>query len=117
MIKHHILMTVEEYFAVKNYLVTLNSQDKFKNDTCMKKFYKAFAIDSTIKLDRNKRLYDNPSTIVEFYLERNHTLLSTIGLFCREHAIDQNRNNPHLAKALNVLKDYMAAELMDIHNL
>ncbi len=117
MIKHSVLMTVEEYFAIKNYLVELKSQGKLNNDAYMLKFYKAFAIDSSIKLDRNKKLYDNPSSVIIFYLEDDKTLLSTIGLFCREHAIDNKRTNPVLSKALNHLKDYIAAELLDVLGL
>ena len=48
MIKHSILMTIEEYFAVKNYLVKLKSQGKLDNDVFMQKFYKSFAIESSI---------------------------------------------------------------------
>ena len=117
MIKHSILMTTEEYFAVKNYLIQLKSQDKFNNDVFMQKFYKSFAIESSIKLDREQKIFDNPEVSVVFYLDNNHTLLSTIGLFCREHSIDTNKNNPALARALRKIKDYISAELLDIFNL
>lgn len=117
MIKHSILMTAEEYFAVKNYLVELRSQGKLDNDKFIQKFYQAFAIDSCIKIDRGNRLFDNPICTVEFSLENNQTMLSTIGLFCREHAMDQNRKNPQLAKALTDLKNYIASELLDFLGL
>ena len=42
MIKHNILMTVEEYFAVKNYLAGLKLQGKLDNDVFVQKFYKSF---------------------------------------------------------------------------
>ena len=44
MIKHSILMTTEEYFAVKNYLVKLKSQGKLDNDVFMQMLYKTFAM-------------------------------------------------------------------------
>ena len=117
MIKHSILMTTEEYFAVKNYLVKLKSQGKLDNDVFMQKFYKAFAVESSIKIDRKQKLFDNPEVEVVFFLENNQTLLSTIGLFCREHSMDLNRNNPTIARALRKIKDYISAELLDIFNL
>ena len=117
LVKHSVLMTVEEYFAIKNYLVQLKAQGKFDNDEFMQKFYKAFAIESSIKLDRKHSLFDNADAHVEFFLENNHTMLSTVGLFCREHSIDKHRIDPLLSRALRKLKDYMAAELLDILGL
>ena len=108
-------MTTEQYFLIKNYLVKIKST--LHNDIYLQEFYKAFAIESNIKLDKNAKLFDNPFCTVELYLNEDTTLLSTIGLFCREHAIDQYRHNPQLSKALSVLKNYIAAELMDILNL
>ena len=116
MIKHSIVMTVEDYFLVKNYLIKLKKEGKLDNDNFLQKFYTAFALDSSLKLERHAKLFDNPTAVVELSLDNSHTLLATIGLFCREHAIDQNRNNPQLAKALNIIKDYMSAELMDLNN-
>lgn len=115
--KHIVVMDVEGYFQIKNYLVGLKQSNKLDNDKFIQKFYQAFAVDSCIKIDRGKRLFDNPICTVEFYLDNNQTMLSTVGLFCREHAIDQNRENPHLAKALFTLKDYISSELMDLLNL
>ena len=83
----------------------------------MQKFYNSFAIESSIKLDRKQKIFDNPEVSVVFYLDNNYTLLSTIGLFCREYSMDINRNNPVLARALRKIKDYISAELMDIYNL
>ena len=117
MIKHSILMTTEEYFAVKNYLVKLKSQSKFDNDVFMQKFYKSFAIESSIKIDRKHKLLDNPEVEVVFFLEKNQKLLSTIGLFCREHSIDINSSNPTVASALRKIKNYMSTELLDLLNL
>lgn len=117
MIKHNILMTTEEYFAVKNYLIKLKSQGKLDNDVFMQKFYKSFAIESSIKIDRKQKIFDNPEVSVVFYLDNNHTLLSTIGLFCREHSIDVNREQPIVARALRKIKDYISTELLDIFNL
>jgi hypothetical protein len=117
MIKHNILMTTEEYFAVKNYLIKLKSQGKLDNDVFMQKFYKSFAIESSIKIDRKQKIFDNPEVSVVFYLDNNHTLLSTIGLFCREHSIDVNREQPMVARALRKIKDYISTELLDIFNL
>ena len=117
LIKHTLVIDVEGYFAVKNYLYELQINKKLLNDVYVQKFYKAFAVESSIKLDRNVRLFDNPSSLVIFYLENDSTLLATIALFCREHAMDQNRKNPQLAKALNVIKDYISAELIDLNNL
>lgn len=115
--KHTVVMDVEGYFQIKNYLVELKQNNKLDNDKFIQKFYQAFAVDSCIKIDRGKRLFDNPTCVVEFSLENNQTMLSTIGLFCREHAMDQNRKNPQLAKALSILKDYIASELMDLLGL
>ena len=115
--KHNILMTTEEYFAVKNYLIKLKSQGKLDNDVFMQKFYKSFAIESSIKIDRQQKLFDNPEANVAFFLENNHTLLSTIGLFCREHSIDLNSSNPTVASALRKLKNYISSELLDLLNL
>lgn len=117
MIKHSILMTTEEYFAVKNYLVKLKSQGKLDNDVFMQKFYKSFAVESSIKIDRKQKLFDNPEVNVVFFLENNQTLLSTIGLFCREHSIDLNSSNPTVASALRKIKNYISAELLDLLNL
>lgn len=117
MVKHSLLMDVEEYFAVKNYLIKLSQENKLMNDTYIKQFYKAFAIESNIELDRKARLFDNPLATVIFYLDNDSALLSTIGLFCREHAIDQNRNNPQLANALSRIRNYISTELMDIYGL
>ena len=117
MIKHNILMTTEEYFAVKNYLIQLKLQDKFNDDVFMQKFYNSFAIESSIKLDRKQKIFDNPEVSVVFYLDNNHTLLSTIGLFCREHSMDINKDKPIVARALSKIKNYISAELMDIFNL
>ncbi len=117
MIKHSIVMTVEEYFAVKNYLVQLKAQRKFDNDEFMQKFYKSFAIESSIKLERRDKLFDNAEAQIEFFLENNHTMLSTVGLFCREHSIDKHRTDPLLSRALRKLKDYIAAELLNILGL
>lgn len=115
--KHSVVMRAEEYFLLKNYLVELRNKNVFNNDVFLQEFYKSFAIESNIKLDRKAKLFDNPACTVEFQLENNITLLSTIGLFCREHAMDQNRDNPQLAKALSVLKNYISTELMDLLNL
>ncbi len=117
MIKHSVVMTVEEYFAVKHYLIRLKAQEKLDNDVFMQKFYKAFAIESSIKIDRRNKLFDNAEAHIEFLLENNQTMLSTVGLFCREHSIDNNRENPVLARALRKLKDYMSAQLLDILGL
>ena len=117
MIKHNILMTVEEYFAVKNYLAELKLQGKLDNDVFVQKFYKSFAIESSIKLDRKQKLFDNPEVEVVFFLENNQTLLSTIGLFCREYSIDLNSSNPTVASALRKIKNYISAELLDLLNL
>lgn len=115
--KHMVVMDVESYFQIKNYLVELKQNNKLDNDKFIQKFYQAFAVDSYIKIDRGNRLFDNPICTVEFSLENNQTMLSTIGLFCREHAMDQNRKNPHLAKALTDLKNYIASELLDFLGL
>lgn len=115
--KHMIVMDVESYFQIKNYLVELKQNNKLDNDKFIQKFYQAFAVDSYIKIDRGNRLFDNPICTVEFSLENNQTMLSTIGLFCREHAMDQNRKNPQLAKALTDLKNYIASELLDFLGL
>ena len=117
MIKHNILMTMEEYWAVKVYLVELKARGLLDNDEFMLKFYKSFAVNSSIKIDRKKNLFDNPEVIVIFDLENNHTLLSTIGLFCREHSMDINKDKPIVARALRKIKNYISAELMDIFNL
>lgn len=117
MIKHNILMTTEEYFAAKSYLVKIKSQGKLDNDVFMQKFYKSFAVESSIKIDRQQKLFDNPEVHVVFFLENDHTLLSTIGLFCREHSIDLNSNNPTVASALRKIKNYISAELLDLLNL
>jgi hypothetical protein len=113
--KHLVVMTAEQYFLLKNYMVEI--KDTLQNDIYLKEFYKAFAIDSNIKLERGARLFDNPTCTVEFYLKHNQTILSTVGLFCREQAIDQYKNNPRLSKALSILKNYIASELIDILNL
>ena len=115
--KHTILMTLEEYFAVKNYFVELNRQGKFKFDKSMQKFYKAFAIESSIKLDKKQNMFDNPEVEVMFHLEKNQTLLSTVGLFCREHAMDIKTIHPVTSRALEKIKIYIATELMDILGL
>ena len=115
--KHMVVMDVEGYFQIKNYLVELKQNNKLDNDKFIQKFYQAFAIDSYIKIDKGNRLFDNPICTVEFSLENNQTMLSTIGLFCREHAMDQNRKNPQLAKALTDLKNYIASELLDFLGL
>lgn len=117
MTKHSILMTTEEYFAVKNYLVELKSQGKLDNDVFLQKFYKSFVVNSLIKIDRKANLFDNPEVIIVFDLEDNHTLLSTIGLFCREHSMDINKDKPIVARALRKIKNYISAELMDILGL
>ena len=117
MIKHSILMTVEEYFAVKNYLIKLKSQGKLDNDVFMQKFYKSFAVESSIKINKRQKMFDNPEVEVVFFLENNQTLLSTIGLFCREHSIDLNSSNPIIASALRKIKYYISAELLDLLNL
>lgn len=117
MTKHNILMTTEEYFAVKNYLVELRTQGKLDNDLFMQKFYKSFVVNSLIKIDRKANLFDNPEVIIVFDLESNHALLSTIGLFCREHSMDMNKDKPILATALRKIKDYISIELMDILGL
>ena len=117
MIKHSVLMTTEEYFAVKNYLVKLKSQGKLDNDVFMQKFYNSFAVESSIKIDRKQKLFDNPEVEVVFFLEKNQTLLSTIGLFCREQSIDLNSSNPTVASALRKLKYYISSELLDLLNL
>ena len=49
--KYNMIMQSEEYFAIKNFLVELRQQGKFDNDVYMMKFYKAFAINSSIKLE------------------------------------------------------------------
>lgn len=115
--KHMVVMDVESYFQIKNYLVELKQNNKLDNDKFIQKFYQAFAVDSCIKIDRGNRLFDNPICTVEFSLDNNQTMLSTIGLFCREHAMDQNRKNPQLAKALADLKNYIASELLDFLGL
>ena len=115
--KHNILMTIDEYFAVKNYLVELKTQGKLDNDLFMQKFYKSFVVNSSIKIDRKKKLFDNPEIVVTFDLENNQTLLSTIGLFCREHSMDINKDKPIVARALRKIKDYISIELMDILGL
>ena len=117
MIKHSILMTVVEYIAVKNYLIKLKSQGKLDNDVFVQKFYKSFAIESSIKIDRKQKLFDNPEVAVMFFLENNQTLLSTIGLFCREHSIDLKSSIPTVASALRKIKNYISAELLDLLNL
>lgn len=117
MVKHSLVMDVEEYFAVKNYLIKLNQQGKLTNDNYIQKFYKAFAIESSISLDRKAKLFDNPLATVTFSLDNDSTLLSTISLFCREQTIDQNKDNPQLAKAFERIKNYMSIELMDLFGL
>lgn len=117
MIKHSILMTTEEYFAVKNYLIKIKSQGKLNNDVFMQKFYKSFAVESSIKIDRKQKLFDNPEVDVIFFLEDNQILLSTIGLFCREHSMDLNSSNPTIANALRKIRNYISAELLDLLNL
>lgn len=117
MTKHNILMTMEEYWAIKAYLVELKAQGSLDNDEFMLKFYKSFAVNSLIKLDRTQKLFDNPEIVVTFDLENNQTLLSTIGLFCREHSIDTNKDKPIVARALRKIKNYISAELMDILGL
>ena len=117
MIKHSILMTAEEYFAVKNYLVKLKSQGKLDNDVFMQKFYNLFALESSIKINKRQKMFDNPEVEVVFFLENNQTLLTTIGLFCREHSIDLNSSNPTVASALRKIKNYISAELLDLLNL
>jgi hypothetical protein len=110
-------MTVEEYFAVKNYLIKLKSQGKLDNDVFMQKFYKSFAVESSIKINKRQKMFDNPEVEAVFFLENNQTLLSTIGLFCREHSLDLNSNNPTVASALRKIKNYISAELLDLLNL
>lgn len=117
MIKHNILMTMEEYWSTKAYLVELKARGLLDNDEFMLKFYKSFAVNSSIKIDRKKKLFDNPEIIVILDLENNPTLLSTIGLFCREHSMDINKDNPIVARALRKIKDYISIELMDILGL
>jgi hypothetical protein len=115
--KHNILMSAEEYFAVKNFLVELKQQGKFNNDVYMMKFYKAFAVNSYIKLERNKKLFDNPDAVVTFELDNDQTLLATIGLFCREYSMDLVKKDPIIARALRKIKDYISVELLDLFNL
>lgn len=115
--KYNMIMQSEEYFAIKNFLVELRQQGKFDNDVYMMKFYKAFAINSSIKLERNKKLFDNPDVIVTFELDNDQTLLSSVGLFCREYSMDLNKKDPVVARALRKIKDYIAAELLDLFNL
>ena len=115
--KHNILMTIDEYFAVKNYLVELRAQGSLDNDEFMLKFYKSFAVNSSIKINRKENIFNNPEVIVIFDLEDNHILLSTIGLFCREHSMDINKDKPIVANALRKIKNYISAELMDILGL
>ena len=115
--KHNILMTIDEYFAVKNYLVELETQGKLDNDLFMQKFYKSFVVNSSIKINRKENIFNNPEVIVIFDLEDNHTLLSTIGLFCREHSMDLIKNKPVAARALRKIKNYISAESIDILGL
>ena len=103
--------------TTQTYVESLKKQGKFNNDTFMQKFYNSFAIDSSIKLDRKQKLFDNPTADVVFFLENDQTLLSTIGLFCREYSMDLVKKNPVVARALRKIKDYVAAELLDIFNL
>lgn len=117
MIKHTVLMTVEEYFALKNYLIRLKADGKFDNDVFIQKFYKSFAIESSIKLDRQHKMFDNANAHITFELENDYTILSTVGLFCREYYSETKRDCPKVAGALRKLKDYISAELLDIFNL
>jgi hypothetical protein len=81
------------------------------------KFYKAFAVNSYIKLERNKKLFDNPDAVVTFELDNDQTLLATIGLFCREYSMDLVKKDPIIARALRKIKDYISVELLDLFNL
>ena len=115
--QYTLMMSCRDYFIIKNYLVELNQLGKFTNDAYMQRFYKAFAIDATLKLPRrSQKRFDEKSTVL-FVLKEEPTLLSTVGLFCREHSMDQRVKNPELANALNHLKDCIAAELMDVLGL
>ena len=110
--KHTLVMSCKDYFLVKNYLVELRQQGKFDYDAHMMKFYKSFAMNSSIKLDRKAKGFDSDATVI-FELDDDHTLLATVGLFCREHSMDQRTKDKDLANVLYNLKNYIAAELED----
>lgn len=114
--EYKLVINCRKYFLIRNYLVELNQSGYFNNDKIMKSFYKSFVIEASIKLSRQQNKFDEDIEVV-FKLRENHNILSTVGLFCREHSMDQRVNNPVLANALLDLKNYIALELIDILGL
>ena len=110
--EYKLVINCRKYFLIRNYLVELNQSGYFNNDKLMKSFYKSFVIEASIKLSRQQNKFDEDVKVV-FKLRENHNILSTVGLFCREHSMDQRRNNPALANALLDLKNYTVLELND----
>ncbi len=110
--EYKLVINCRNYFLIRNYLVELNQLGYFKNDKLMREFYKSFVIEASIKLSRGDNKFDNDAIIL-FKLKDNHNILSTVGLFCREHAMDQRADNSALANALLELKNYTAFELED----
>ena len=110
--EYKLVINCRKYFLIRNYLVELNQSGYFNNDKLMKSFYKSFVIEASIKLSKQQNKFDEDIEVI-FKLRENHNILSTVGLFCREHSIDQRVNNPTLANALLDLKNYIALELND----
>ena len=110
--EYKLVINCRKYFLIRNYLVELNQSGYFNNDKIMKSFYKSFVIEASIKQSRQQNKFDEDIEVV-FKLRENHNILSTVGLFCREHSMDQRVNNPALANALLDLKNYTALELND----
>jgi hypothetical protein len=97
--EYKLVINCRKYFLIRNYLVELNQSGYFNNDKIMKSFYKSFVIEASIKLSKQQNKFDEDIEVV-FKLRENHNILSTVGLFCREHSMDQRVNNPALANAL-----------------
>lgn len=110
--EYKLVINCRKYFLIRNYLVELNQSGYFNNDKLMRSFYKSFVIEASIKLSKQQNKFDEDIEVV-FKLRENHNILSTVGLFCREHSMDQRVNNPVLANALLDLKNYIALELND----
>lgn len=110
--EYKLVINCRKYFLIRNYLVELNQSGYFNNDKLMRSFYKSFVIEASIKLSKQQNKFDEDIEVI-FKLRENHSILSTVSLFCREHSIDQRVNNPVLANALLDLKNYIALELND----
>lgn len=113
--KFTAIMSVDYYFLIKDYLIQLYQQGAFDKDVYLMKFYKSFAIDASIEIDRHNK--DNSVSSIVFYLDDTHTMLVAVGLFCREHSLDLKTKNLELSMALQYLKDFFVTELFNILDL